>query len=412
MENVVEIEGQKYNGETGELLNEVEQVEVEVIEDTLPAIVCDGGTHIKTNTEQLKIELSKHLEKYNVEITQETEKDEKGNIVSVGEKDASKMATELNKLAKDLNSKRLAVGKEIKKPADELKSSIDEIIKIVQDKRADIIEEVNVFKQKRFDIIRFKLEEYRDKLFEDLKVSAQYQFLDIEVLVVEGSLGKSDLSKKAKESLESMVRAIKALEDAVKIRTLELKVTCLDAGLEYPIENHEVESFIKEDDYDDRLKVMIESRLKVEQQVREKAEREAEQKRIMLQQEEERKAREAKENEERIKREAIQKQEQEIARIEKEKNDEIERIKKEAEEKEQARIDEENRIIREQEEEKKRLEAEKLAKEQETGKKRITLLATFEMEVASNVKDEAILEMFKEKLLAVSTTFKDIEIKQ
>lgn len=399
MSKNIEIDGQIFDAETGELVNEVEQVEVEVVEDALPSIVCNGGTHIQTNTEQLKKELVKHLEKYDIEVTQETEKD------------ASKMATELNKLAKDLNSKRLSVSKEIKKPADELKKTIDELISIVQEKRTSIIEGVNVFKEKRFEIIRFKLEEYRDKLFEDLKVSEKYQFLDIEVLVVEGSLGKENLTKKAKESLESMVRAIKALEDAVTIRTLQLKVTCLDAGLEYPIELHEVESFIKENDYDERLKVMIDSRLQVEKQVKEKAEAEAEKKRLLLAQEEERKAREAKENEERAKRQQEEAQKAELERIEREKQEAIDKIKREAEEKEQARIDEENRIIREKELEKQRLEIEKMAKERETGKKTITLVATFEMEVSSNVKNEDVRSKFESKLKEVSTTFKELSIK-
>jgi len=409
--STIESDGLIYDSETGELLNEVEQVEVEVIEDTLPDIICNGGTHIKTNTEQLKKELVKYLEKYDIEVTQDTEKDEEGNILSIGEKDASKMATELNKLAKDLNTKRLAVGKEIKKPADELKNSIDELIKLVQDKRVSILEDVEVYKQKRFTIIRHKLEQHRDKLFEDMKVSDSYRFLDIDVLVVEGSMGKSELSKKAKESLESMVRAIKAIEDAVTIRTLQLKVTCLDAGLEYPIELHEVQRFIKDNDYDDKLKVMIDARLQVEKQVKEKAEKEAEAKRLAFAQEEERKAREAKMLEEQAKIQAEQDRLSEIQRIEDEKNAEIARIKREAEEKEQARIAEEQRAIKEEKERLAKIEADKLAQEQATGKKVITLVATFEMEVARNIKEEDVLDRFKTKLLEVSSTFKDIEIR-
>ena len=73
MSNNILIDGELYDSETGELINEVEQVEVEIIEDSLPDIVCNGGTHIKTNTEQLKRELILHLEKYDIEVKDVTE---------------------------------------------------------------------------------------------------------------------------------------------------------------------------------------------------------------------------------------------------------------------------------------------------------------------------------------------------
>ena len=69
MKDAILIDGELYDSETGELINEVEQVEVEVLEDSLPAIICDGGTHIKTNTEQFNRELSIYLEKYDIEVT-------------------------------------------------------------------------------------------------------------------------------------------------------------------------------------------------------------------------------------------------------------------------------------------------------------------------------------------------------
>lgn len=387
------IDGELYDGETGELLNEVEQVEIEVIKDTLPDIICNGGTRIQTNTEQLKKELTIYLKKYDVEVTAETEKE------------ASKIATKLNSIANDLNEKRLQVGREIAKPAKDLKDTVDELIEIVQKQRKKVLDKVDVFKTKRFKIIRGLLEQERDKLFADLNVSEEYQFLDIEVLVKEGSLGKSNLTKNAKETLQSMVRRIKGLEDAVKIRTLELKVKCIDAGLQFPIELDEVTSFIKDDDYDVRLQQMIEARLKVEAQVKERAEKEAEEKRVLLQQEEERKALQVKENEDRAKREAEQKQQQELERIEQEKTEAIAKIQREADEKEAQRLAE---IKRQEDEilEKQRIEAEEVARaerekyeaEQRSNKKIVTIVATFKVEVGLNVHENNVLDKFEDKL--------------
>ncbi len=265
-----------------------------------------------------------------------------------------------------------------------LKASIDELITMVQDKRADLLEGVEVYKSKRFKIIRGLLEQERDKLFEDMKVSENYRFLDIEVLVVEGSFGKSKLSKKAIESLESMVRRIKALEDAVTIRTLQLKVTCIDAGLQFPIELNEVEAFIKEDDYDERLTLMIESRLKVEKQVKERAEKEAEEKRRAFEREEQRK----KDDAERI-------EAQKIA---------------DAEREEQRKIDEENQRIEREKAEEQRKKDEVLRQQQESGSKKVMIQASFEVEVPLKITDEQVLNKFKKQLEEMfTTTLKGVE---
>ena len=115
MNNATLVDGELYDSETGELINEVEQVEVEVVKDELPLIVCNGGTHIQTNTEQLEKELKIYLTKFDIEVSVETETDEDGKVLSIGEKDASKKATELNKLSIALDKKRKEVAKEIKK---------------------------------------------------------------------------------------------------------------------------------------------------------------------------------------------------------------------------------------------------------------------------------------------------------
>lgn len=268
MENILEVDGQKYDAETGELINEVEQVEVELVEDSLPEIVCVGGTHIKTNTEQLKKELLICLEKYDAEVTEDTEKY------------CSKMATELNKLAGDLDKKRKATATIIKKPADDLKSAIDELISIIQAKRTNILNGVEVFKQKRFSLIRKLLNEELKVIYADMKVSAKYQVVDVEFLVNEGSLAKTKLSKKAIEALESKVRRVKQIEDSVTIRTLQLEITCNKLGMSIPLSIDEVEHIIQDDDYDTKLESIIKNRLELEEKMKAKIEADAKQKQL------------------------------------------------------------------------------------------------------------------------------------
>lgn len=341
MSNEILIDGELYDSTTGELINEVEQIEVEVIENTLPDIVCNGGTHIRTNTIQLKQELTKYLAKYDVEVTEDTEKD------------CSKMATELNKLAKTLDDKRKETASIIKKPADELKIAVDELISIVQNKRTAILEGVNVFKQKRFDFIRTLLKAKIEELYAQYKVSEKYQVCNIETLVVEGSLAKVQLSKSALESLEFMVIKVKKLEDEVTIREMQLELKCQNAGLITPIELNEVQNIIEDADYDVKLETMIQKRIELQEQVKKQLEQQEQRKQELLQQEE------------------LKKQQQEESESQKE----------------QLKI---------------------LEKQKETGKKIVKIIAIFEVEVNADVSDLKVLSKYQEKLANEYSTLKSI----
>ena len=343
--NQILIDGELFDATTGELINEVEQVEVEVIEDTLPNIVLSGGTHIKTNTEQLKKELVSYLKKYDVEVTEDNEKD------------CSKLATELNSLSKDLDTKRKSVASEIKKPADDLKSAVDELISIIQEKRTKILNDVEIYKSKRMDFLRTLLNAKLVELYDTYKVSEKYQVCNIEPLVLEGSLAKSQLSKKALESLDLMVAKVKRIEDSVIIREMQLELKCSDAGLITPIELKEVEHIIELPNYDDLLQEMIEKRIEIQEQVKKQLEEQELKRQEILKQEEIKKQNQALEQEEKAKQEIIEKQ-------------------------------------------------------KETGKKKVVLVATFEVEVNSDIEDNKVWSKYVVELQKNFKSFVNLEIKK
>ena len=343
--NQILIDGELFDATTGELINEVEQVEVEVIEDTLPNIVLSGGTHIKTNTEQLKKELVSYLKKYDVEVTEDNEKD------------CSKLATELNSLSKDLDTKRKSVASEIKKPADDLKSAVDELISIIQEKRTKILNDVEIYKSKRMDFLRTLLDAKLVEIYDTYKVSEKYQVCNIEPLVLEGSLAKSQLSKKASESLGLMVAKVKRIEDNVTIREMQLELKCSDAGLITPVELKEVEHIIELPNYDDLLQEMIEKRIEIQEQVKKQLEEQELKRQEILKQEEIKKQNQALEQEEKAKQEIIEKQ-------------------------------------------------------KETGKKKIVLVATFEVEVNSDIEDNKVWAKYVVELQKNFKSFVNLEIKK
>jgi len=258
MSNQILIDGELFDGETGELINKVEEVEVVVEENKLPEIFFKGGTHIQVNLKQLETHLKEHLEQFDIEVTAETEKD------------ASKQATQLNKIAKDLNSARLTVAKEIKKPADDLKKAVDSLIEMVQEKRTDILDKVEVFKSARMENIKYHLEAELGLLYTQYNIDIDYQDMDVSHLVKEENFAKETLSKKGREAIERMALKQKSIQDNVKIRLLELPLACKE--MQVPLTAEEITHIIKLDeaDYIIELEKLVIARLDLEQKMEEK----------------------------------------------------------------------------------------------------------------------------------------------
>lgn len=273
MSSQILIDGELFDGETGELINQVEEVEVIVEENNLPEIFFKGGTHIQVNLKQLETCLKKELKKFDIEVTAETEKD------------ASKQATKLNKIAKDLNDARLKVSNEIKKPANDLKTAVDNLISIVQEKRTDILNKVEVFKSARMDNIKNHLEAELGLFYTRLGVTAEFQELDVSHLVKEENFAKETLSKKGKEAVEAMALKQKSIQDNVKIRLLELPLSC--KNLQVPLTREDIEHIIRldEEKYIIELEKIIISRLDLEQKIEER--RIADEERELIKKEEE-----------------------------------------------------------------------------------------------------------------------------
>ena len=267
------IDGEVFDSETGELINKVEEIEVAVEKNELPEIYFKGGTHIQVNIKQLENSLVEYMDNFNIEVTEENEKQ------------ARKKTSELNKIALDLNKARIAVAKEIKKPADDLKKAVDGLIEIVQSKREDLLKKVSIFKEKRMDELRTLLKVELEKLYHKYSIQDEFKTVDIEEFVREDSLGKTNLSKKAQEFLNARVVKCKMTQDNVKIRLLELPLSC--GGMKIPLTGEDIKDIIKLDeaDYNLALQKKVDERLELEFKLEQQREAEEERK---LKQEEER----------------------------------------------------------------------------------------------------------------------------
>lgn len=351
--------GEVMDSLTGEIFNfKINEGEKEELFKNAPAIVVKGESTTKTNMKHLEIFLEKELAKYinyvvvaNDESVELSDEEILKGIIKVTEAEANKEAKKINSFANAFKEKRIEVTKEIEKPAKDLKDKEKVILKKVEESRQHILSLAGAFKENRFNTIEALVKVELTRLYELHGIEEHYKNINPADFRKEANLAKVALTKKCVEELEGKVLKIKALQDNIKIRTLELNQTCVDRGLDIPLKIEDIKHLINIEnpkDYENALHEEIDKRLELEKSIKEQQER----------------------------REQLQKEDEER--------------------KEKKRIEEKENEINSVSEKKKRI---------------VTVIATFELAVNEDVTNEDVEKSFREKILKGSKTIKSIEVK-
>jgi hypothetical protein len=225
---------------------------------------------ISANLTELKADLLENLKSYDIEVTIETLPE------------AKKMATDLNKLAGEIDKRRKDVKKELNAPADAFNAQAVELAKLILDSREKILKQVAIFEDKQREHCKKLLQNELDALYLENEVIKEYQTGNIEKLAILSNLtDKAKLTKAAIEKVIEMVKADKAVQDMVESRKTNLNAITERAGIVGGIYDKLIEPFIKEPEaiYTAKLNELIDGIIKqqkaAEERIKEEAERKA-----------------------------------------------------------------------------------------------------------------------------------------
>ena len=225
---------------------------------------------ISANLAEIKAELLENLKSYDIEVSIETLPE------------AKKMATDLNKLAKEIDTRRKDVKKELSAPVDVFNAQAVELAKMILDAREKILKQVAVFEDKQKAHCLKLLQNELDTLYLENEVTKEYQTGNIEKLAILSNLtDKAKLTKSAIEKVAEMVKADKAMQDMVESRKANLSAITERAGIVGGIYDKLIEPFIKEPEaiYTAKLNELIDGIIKqqkaAEERIRAEAERKA-----------------------------------------------------------------------------------------------------------------------------------------
>jgi hypothetical protein len=218
---------------------------------------------------ELKADLLENLKQYDIEVTIETLPE------------AKKMATDLNKLAGEIDKRRKDVKKELNAPADAFNDQAVELATLILNSREKILKQVSTFEDKQREHCKKLLQNELDTLYLEHEVTKEYQTGNIEKLAILSNLtDKAKLTKAALEKVADMVKADKAVQDMVESRKANLSAITERAGIVGGIYDKLIEPFIKEPEaiYTAKLNELIDGIIKQQKAAEERIKAEAERK--------------------------------------------------------------------------------------------------------------------------------------
>lgn len=224
---------------------------------------------ISANLAEIKADLLENLKQYDIEVTIETLPE------------AKKMATDLNKLAGEIDKRRKDVKKELSAPVDAFNAQAVELATLILNSREKILKQVAVFEDKQREHCKKLLQNELDTLYVENEVTKEYQTGNIEKLAILSNLtDKVKLTKAAIEKVAEMVKADKAMQDMVESRKANLSAITERAGLLGGISDALIMPFIREPEavYTAKLNQIIDTEIKRQKATEERIKAEAERK--------------------------------------------------------------------------------------------------------------------------------------
>ena len=231
---------------------------------------------LSSNFDVIKNQLTEKLQKYDIDVTEETFLE------------SEILIKEINKIIKNIDTKRKDVMSELKAPVEVFNQSCKELVFLCEEAKNNLILQGQAFQTKRLNGWKAILNEYLLLQYEVFIIQNEFKTLNVDDLAMKSNFtDKNNLTASTKNIIDSKIQAILLLQNKVAMRLVELENKCLKAGLILSLERRHIENFIKSDDetYNKHLNILFENELKRQNEII--LEQERKQAQILLEQKKE-----------------------------------------------------------------------------------------------------------------------------
>ena len=231
---------------------------------------------LSSNFDVIKNQLTEKLQKYDIDVTEETFLE------------SEILIKEINKIIKNIDTKRKDVMSELKAPVEVFNQSCKELVSLCEEAKNNLILQGQAFQTKRLNGWKAILNQYLLLQYDAFRVQDEFKTLNVDDLAMKSNFtDKNNLTASTKNIIDSKIQAILLLQNKVAMRLVELENKCLKAGLISSLERRHIENFIKSDDetYNKHLNILFENELKRQNEII--LEQERKQAQILLEQKKE-----------------------------------------------------------------------------------------------------------------------------
>jgi len=237
---------------------------------SLPALNVEATpAFIKANFDQVREHLSKELERFDVVVTEDTVAD------------CKKLATELNKLRGEIDTRRKEEVAKASEPVRQFDDQMKELVEMCKTGRQRLLDQIERFDRDKLDRAESLLIDYMVLQLDNAGIRQEFSPSKSPVAKLTSLTQTGNLTAAAKAEVDAIVAEAKALQDRTDQRLVDLELECRRAGMDHPLERQHVEAFLMADDgeYASRLQLLISTELERVERIRQaeaaKAERAA-----------------------------------------------------------------------------------------------------------------------------------------
>lgn len=194
---------------------------------------------ISGNFEEVKAELQQQLKQFDLIVDADSVKTAKA------------MATQINKLSKEIDDLRKKEVEKLYAPLKEFEDKMKELKNLCQDSRQNLLSQVKVYDDKKLtEVQKLLLKELQNK-YAHYGVRPEFQTIKVDDLVILSNLTQGGaLAEKARDVIDERVNKSKKLQEQIDTRLLTLEAICFKGGLQAPLTRQNIESFLYEIDDD------------------------------------------------------------------------------------------------------------------------------------------------------------------
>jgi hypothetical protein len=233
---------------------------------------------LSSNFDVIKNQLTEKLQKYNIDVTEETFLE------------SEILIKDINKIIKSIDTKRKDIMNELKAPAEVFNQSCKELVSLCEEAKSNLILQGQEFQTKRLNGWKLILNDYLLSQYVSFTIQDDFKTLNVDDLAMKSNFtDKNNLTSSVKNIIDSRMQSVLSLQNKVAMRLVELENKCLKAGLKSMLERRHIENFIKTDDetYNKNLNNLFENELRRQKEIEDKIvlEQQKEQARILAEQE-------------------------------------------------------------------------------------------------------------------------------